>query len=63
MKTITFSDVTLCGTGKNLTFREKIEAARLLDKLGVGVVELPAITDTKSDMLLIKSIAGRVKVD
>ena len=45
----------------NLSFKEKIELSKLLDKLGVSVIELEGIKKEKADMLLIKSIAAAVK--
>ncbi len=45
----------------NLSFKGKIELAKLLDKLGVSVIELEGIKKEKADMLLIKSIAAAVK--
>ena len=47
--------------GSLLSFREKIELAKLLDKLGASVVELSAIENPRSERLLIKSIASAVK--
>lgn len=65
MKTISVMDVTLKQAGYgdtlSLSFREKIELAKLLDKLGVNVIELHPIAQEKIDSLLIKSIAGAVK--
>jgi len=59
MKTISVSDVTL-KQAEGLSFREKIELAKLLDKLGVAVVELEGIRNRKIDSLQIKSIAAVV---
>ena len=65
MNAIRISDITMKQVGKevdfSLTFKEKIELAKLLDKLGVSVMELEAIEQPKIDSLLIKSIAGAVK--
>ena len=65
MRTIMISDVTMQQTveagGSLLSFREKIELAKLLDKLGASVVELSPIENPRSDRLLIKSIASAVK--
>jgi len=65
MRTIAISDVTLrCSAGRsdlNLSFREKIEAAKLLDRLNADVIELPSIQNDKADALLIKSIASCVR--
>lgn len=43
-----------------LTFREKIEAAKLLDRLGVNVIELGNLSGSIADGLLIKSVAASV---
>ncbi len=63
MERIFIADTTLKQTGKKLplSFREKIELARMLDRLGVDSVELPAIAVPKVDTLLIKSISSAVK--
>ena len=44
-----------------LSFREKIELAKLLDKLGVAVIELEGMENPRIDSLRIKSIAAAVK--
>ena len=59
MKTIRISDVTL-KQAEGLSFKEKIELSKLLDKLGVSVMELVSIQNAKIDSLLIKSIAAAV---
>ena len=65
MRKIMISDVTMKQAveagGYLLSFREKIELAKLLDKLGASAVELGPITSPKSDRLLIKSVASAVK--
>ena len=65
MISISITDVTIKQSGKNagytLSFREKIEIAKLLDKLGVNVIELHGIENEKVDSLLIKSIGSAVK--
>ena len=65
MKRIAISDVTMKQSGKNagvsLSFREKIELAKQLDRLGVCVIETIPIANVKIDSLLIKSIASSVK--
>lgn len=64
MKEITISDISLRLAeqgGVSLTFREKLEVAKWLDRLQVSAIELPAITSVKADSLLIKSIAASVK--
>ena len=49
MKQIRISDVTMkqSGQGLNLSFREKIELCKLLDKLGVSIIELEGITNAR----------------
>ena len=44
-----------------LTFKEKLELAKLLDNLGVSVIEIEGIEKPKADALRIKSIASLVK--
>ena len=63
MKQIRISDVTMKQTGADisLTFKEKIELSKLLDKLGVSVIELEPIVQPKIDSLRIKSVAAAVK--
>ena len=59
MKHISVTDTTIRQAGKaagyTLSFREKIELAKLLDRLGVSVIELHAVENPKIDSLLIKS--------
>ena len=63
MNQIRISDVTMKQTGKeiSLSFKEKIELSKLLDKLGVSVIELEPIAQPRIDALRIKSIAAAVK--
>ena len=57
---IKISDKTLSGK-QNFSFKEKIEIARQLEKLGVTSIELPQIDNVKTDTLLIKTVASFVK--
>lgn len=63
MEQIRISDVTMKQTGKDFTlsFKEKIEIPKLLDKLGVSVIELEPIVQPKIDALRVKSVASTVK--
>ena len=63
MKTIRISDVTMkqTGTEVSLSFKEKIELAKLLDRLGVSVIELEGVENPRVDSLRIKSIATAVQ--
>ena len=62
MEKIRISDVTMKQTAEGfaLSFKEKIELAKLLDKLGVDVIELEGIENVRIDSLRIKSIAAAV---
>ncbi|MBR5524981.1 MAG: hypothetical protein IKU51_06920 [Clostridia bacterium] len=59
MKHIRIADTTLCRG--NYTFKEKIEMARQLEKLGVDVIELPPVTEERSDTLLVRTMASFIK--
>lgn len=61
MKRIRIADKTIAGLSAELSFREKTEIAKQLDKLGVDVIELPAIKNEKTDILLLKNISGVVE--
>ena len=63
MNQIRISDVTMKQTGAqiSLSFKEKIELSKLLDKLGVSVIELEPIESRKIDSLRIKSVAAAVQ--
>lgn len=64
MQKLSIADVTLKQAAKSgncsLSFREKIEIAKLLNKIHVSVIELPSIVKEKTDMLLVKSISSCV---
>jgi len=62
MKQIKISDATMkqISEGFCLSFKEKIEFSKLLDKLGVDVIELEGIDNPRIDSLRIKSIATAV---
>lgn len=62
MKRIKISDVTMKQATRQFTlsFREKIELAKLLDRLGASVIELEGSQGSRSDSLRIKSIASAV---
>ncbi len=65
MRTIRISDITMKVPpetgGFPLSFREKIELAKLLDRLGVDVIEVGPIVNRRIDTLLVKSLAGAVR--
>lgn len=60
MKQIRISDATMKQISQDfrLSFKEKIELSKLLDKLGVDVIELEGISNARIDSLRIKSIAA-----
>ena len=62
MEITRLSDVTMkqAAEGFSLSFKEKIELSKLLDKLGVDVIELEGIENPRTDALRIKSIAAAV---
>ena len=62
MKKVRISDVTMKQGAQevSLSFKEKIELAKLLDKLDASVIELEGIRSPKIDALRIKSIASAV---
>ncbi len=64
MRHISISDITMkhaaSGSSFSLSFREKIELAKLLDKLELSVIETAPIMDLKTDSLLVKSLASAV---
>ena len=62
MKQIKLSDATMKQISESfrLSFKEKIEFSKLLDKLGVDVIELEGIENARIDSLRIKSIASAV---
>ena len=63
MNEIRISDITMKQTGPDisLSFKEKIELSKLLDKLGVSVIELEPIRQSKIDSLRVKSVSAAVK--
>ena len=62
MSTIRMSDITLKQKAAEiLTFKEKIELVKLLDRLGVDVVELKGIEHAKADSLSIKTMGDTLK--
>ena len=63
LELVNVSDCTLLASEDHfeLSFREKIELCRLIDKLGVSTIDLSPIRQKKTDRLLIKSICSAVK--
>lgn len=61
MRTLKVIDKTMTVLPSELSFREKTEVAKQLDKLGVDVIELPTVNNGKAEVLLVKNIAEVVK--
>ncbi len=65
MRKIHVSDITLreCANSADhsLSFKEKIEMAKLMDKLHFNSIEMPEIKNVSTDVLLIKTIASLMK--
>ena len=65
MKKINVTDMTLClgdsRTNFSLSFKEKLEIAKHLDKLKANTIQLPEIYQEKTDSLLVRTIASFVK--
>ncbi len=61
MKQIKIADATLCRENNTFSFKEKIEIARQLENLSVDIIEFPEITNSREDILLIKTVSSFVK--
>ena len=61
MKHIKLADTTLCREDGTFSFKEQIEIARQLEKLGVDVIELGPIAQVRRDTLLVRTMASFVK--
>lgn len=61
MKRITVTDMTLAKGAKSLSFKEKIEIARQLDRLSVDVIDMPEIENVATDSLLIRTASAFIK--
>ena len=60
MKQIVISDRTLSSERK-FSFKEKLEIARLLEKIRVDVIELPPVKDARADPLCVRTLSAFVK--
>ena len=61
MKQIKIADITLSGSNNSLSFKQKLELARKLERLGVDAVELPELSSAKADTLLVRTVSSFVK--
>ncbi len=55
------ADRTLCRENCTFSFKEKIEICRRLERLGVDVIELPAVENAKTDVLLGRTVSSFVQ--
>ena len=53
MKQVRIADTTLCKENSHFSFKEKLEIARLLERLSVDTIELPEVIDEKTDILFV----------
>ena len=60
MKQIVISDRTLSSERK-YSFKEKLEIARLLEKIRADVIELPPVKDARADPLCVRTLSAFVK--
>lgn len=64
MKKIIVNDTTIFSiskAGRRTAFKDRIEAARLLDNAKVDAIELPEFSDDKTEEILIKSVSSVAK--
>lgn len=61
MNQIKISDTTLSGSKISLSFKQKLELARKLERLGVDSIELPELSESKADALLARTISSFVR--
>ena len=64
MKRIIVNDTTIYSiskAGRRTAFKDRVEAARLLDNASVDAIELPEFSDDKTGEILIKSISSLAK--
>ncbi len=52
------ADRTLCRENCTFSFKEKIEICRQLDRLRVDIIELPAVENAKTDVLLGRTVSS-----
>jgi 2-isopropylmalate synthase len=61
MRKITVSDITLRLRQFGAEFKEKLELAREIDRLGADVIELPPVNDEKADALFVRTLASLIR--
>ncbi len=60
MKKICITDMTLrqAAESRLLGFKERIELAKILDKLNISALELPALSGSKADSIFVKTLCS-----
>lgn len=64
MRKIIVSDITLCAASEGrraLSFKEKLNIAERLEEAGADFIELPAVSGSKEDIVVYRTIASSVK--
>ena len=64
MRNISLNDITIStcmDLGLSLSFKEKVEMAKIMDRLNYSVISLPELSGAKGDELLVKTLAGTLK--
>lgn len=65
MKKISIADVTIKESSEktelSMSFKEKMEVAKQLEKRNVDIIEMPNVAKNKTDALLVKSLAPMIK--
>ncbi|MBR4955900.1 MAG: 2-isopropylmalate synthase, partial [Clostridia bacterium] len=65
MNTIKISDISLRisdqAFSSSLSFKEKLEIAKLLEKLDVDVIETGYVTEDAADAVLMRTLASTIK--
>ena len=61
MRKIALCDMTLTEKGSGLSFKEKLEIARVLGSLNVDAIEFPAIENARTDTLLVRTVSAFFK--
>jgi 2-isopropylmalate synthase len=61
MKKTAISEITLRLNSSELSFKEKLELARIIDKTGADVIEVPPIANEQTDTLFVRTLSSFVK--
>ena len=61
MKQIKIADKTLCREDRTFSFKERLEIIRQLEKLRCDIIELPEISNPRTDILLVRTASSFVK--